>query len=153
MREFIIGDVVELNSGGPEMVVTGYERVDAPWSEDESVDKNRVWCRWYHPYSGNFENAVFNAETLSSVASFEPDEKQFEIGNIVELNAEGGPDMTVSGIEENTIQVSNGSGGTKTQKANDDAYLISCTWWNENDKSYHKGTFHYQTIIKKEDGI
>lgn len=157
MAKFNIGDVVELNSGGPEMVVTGYENINAPWSnESDVVDKNRVWCKWYHPYGNNFERSVFNTSTLESVATYEPSpagESGFQIGDIVVLNAEGGPDMTVSAIQENTIQVPDGSGGFEAEKANDGSFSISCTWWNENGKTYQNDNFHYQTITKRDDTI
>lgn len=55
-----IGDVVKLNSGGPEMTV----------SEDFANESAQSWqCTWFVAAAGKFESAVFPQAALELIRS------------------------------------------------------------------------------------
>jgi len=59
MEEFKVGEIVQLKSGGPKMMVNSVD----------GATTNSIWCQWF---AGNkLESGSFNPESLKKVAEDE----------------------------------------------------------------------------------
>jgi len=59
MEDFKAGDVVELNSGGPKMTFTGFDKM--------FIDDNQkpfAFCQWWDQASNSFKSDRFSVSTI-----------------------------------------------------------------------------------------